>query len=80
MAYLAKLLPAADNIEKWTNLKEAAEWAKLPEEFLNKLLEEMGETEHPDLETMAAIEVDDVRHSFRNLEVPVLKKTASTSC
>ena len=75
MAYLATLLPANEVVAKWTTSEEAAKWAKLPSDFLTLFAKEMGEEEVPDLATMAAIDVADVRHVITNMKIPILKKT-----
>ena len=75
MAHLAKLLPSDEEINKWESIGDAAKWAKLPEDFFTLFTKEMGEEVIPDMQTMAAIEVMDIKHVVKNMKVPILKKT-----
>ena len=75
MAHLKALLPKWDILKNWESIKDAIGWAKLPEDLLLKIANQLGEEEVPSMEVLAAVEVDDVKHAMRALNVTALKKT-----
>ena len=69
------LLPKSDILKNWESIKDAIGWAKLPEDLLLKIANQLGEEEVPSMEVLAAVEVDVVKHAMRALNVTALKRT-----
>ena len=75
MTHLVAVLPKKEVLDQWEEIKDPLAWAKVPEDLLKKICNELGEDEVPSMAVLAAVEVADVKRAMGKAEVTAIKRT-----